>query len=418
MPRTTLSISTLLTLCLCSAGAFAQDEDSTPPVPEPGAGPGGARLDPPAPPAPPPGPTLSATAAATMPDVPPRPPDVPAEVEATGQEVDVAWGIYHDAFLDTVTGREEKARRELQRLREQHPKHPASLLAASLLMRMDEVDFGTKERDAHFGSRRPSGLARAELATTQTLAGIAMGGWVCGLTECDDGRVIVSVLTLGAAAGLSGSLILTDSEGITPGRALAVNTGTAWGLYNGAMMAAIADGDGPGVFGALLAGQIIGTAGGVAIAAFSDPTAGDISMASSGGLWMGNLMFMLNGITDFEMFDGSGDLASILVMSDIGVLGGALLRVFDVLQMSRSRALLIDSGGVMGTLLGMGLAVLVRGGDITAPTLFGPGLVGMLGGLTGTFFLTRDWDTPDVDMNLAVVPTQDGGLTVGLGGRF
>lgn len=407
----------VVSLTLCAGAARAQTEDPTTPAPAsaPQDGPGAARLQPSE--APPPGPTVTASVTALPPSLPTMPKRPPTGPEAA-PEVDVAWGIYHDAFLDAVTGRQKKARQELERLRAEHPEHPASLLAASLLLRMDEVEFGTQEQDAQFGSRRPSGLARAELATTQTLAGIALGGWMCGLAECDDGRVIVSVLTLGAAAGLTGSLLLTDNKGITPGRALAINTGTAWGIYNGAMIAAITDADSRGLFGALLAGQLLGTAAGITAAALTNPTAGDASMVTSAGLWAGGLMFMINGISEFNLFKGNGDLTSVLVMGDLGLVTGALLRGFDVLQMSRSRALLIDSGGLMGTLLGMGIAVLIAGGDITAPVLFVPGLLGMLGGLTGTFFLTDDWDTPDLGVDLAVAPTLNGGLTVGFTGRF
>lgn len=416
--KTSGLLITLLTAALGGAPALAQT-DPTPPVPPGSGGPGGARIE--IAPAPVETATIAAPPAGPeMPSMPKAQTGAPAETPPKSpSELDRAWGIYHDAFLDAVTGREEKARRELERLRAEHPEHPASLLAAKLLMRMDEVEYGTKEKDAHFGSRRPSGLARAELVTAQTISGITMGGWMCGLAECDDARVIVSVLTLGGAAGLTGSLILTNDGGITPGRALAVNSGTSWGVYNGAMLAAMAGADDKGLFGALLAGQLLGTGAGVAVAALTNPTAGDISMATSGGLWMGGLMFLINGIGEFDLFDGDGDLASILIMSNLGVAGAGLLRGFDVLQMSRSRALLIDVGGIMGTLLGMGVAVLIRGDDITQPALFGPGLAGMLAGLGGTFYLTKDWDVPEApDVNLAILPTTDGGVTVGVGGRF
>lgn len=403
----------LLVAALAALPALAHAQDLP-------SGPGGARLRE-APPVPTSSTSEAPPAGPAAPQMPAMPKSAPAAPEAppgSPGELDQAWSIYHDAFLDTVMGRQKKARRELERLRAEHPDHPASLLAASLLMRMDELEFGTEEEDAHFGSRRPSGLARAELASAQTISGITFGAWACGLAGCEDARLWVSVLTLGGGAGLTASLVFTQDRGITPGRALAVNSGTAWGVYNGAMIAAIADAEDSGLFGALLAGQLIGTGAGIAVASLSNPTAGDISMATSGGLWLGGAMLFVNAIGEFELFDGRGGVASILVASDLGVAGAAALRAFGVLQMSRSRALLIDVGGIMGSLLGMGLGVLVQGDDATPAGVFGPGLAGMLAGLGGTFWLTRNWDAPDFDMNLAVLPAPGGGLTVGVGGAF
>ncbi len=353
-----------------------------------------------------------------MPTLPKAPQGAPAAPTLKAPKADPAWTHYHDAFLDTITGRDMKARRELVRLRTRYPNHPASILAEKLLTRMDRMEFGTSEQNPQFGSHKPTGLARAELAATQTVSGIFIGAWFCGAAGCDDGRIWTAALTLGAAGGLAGSLMATDADGITPGRALAINSGTEWGVYNGAMLAAALDADGKGVFGALLAGQLLGTGMGVAVAKLTDPTAGDVSIVTSGGLWAGAAMFMINGATEFELFDGDGDLWSILIASDLGLLGAALLRNNGMLQMSRSRALLIDSGGLLGTLFGMGLAVMIGNDNASPAGVFIPGLLGMAAGLGGTYYLTDDWDLPSTEMSLAVIPLQDGGMTVGVGGRF
>jgi hypothetical protein len=383
----------------------AAPADPTPEVPPAPAadddGPGSARLEPPAVPEPP---------AAPGPAAAPEPPAASA---------DPAWTLYHQAFLDNVLLRNERARASLQAILREHPEHPAARFAQELLQTMDApaAQLPVPEDDERYGSRRPSGLARAELASFQTLAGIGAAGMLCGLAECDDGRVVVTVLTLGAGAGLAGSLV-GSRHGISPGRALAINSGTMWGVWNGVAVAVVADADDKGVFGSILAGQLIGTLGGALVGVFTDPTAGDVSLATSGGLWMGGLMFMLHGLSDFAA-DGKVVMLTTLLASDAGLLGGALLSALDIYPMSRSRALLIDSGGVMGTLLGMGISVLVKGDVESAPAFFGPALAGMLAGLTATTYFTRNWDAPELPADVAVaVGPMEGGATVMVGGRF
>lgn len=403
MLRSRLLPSLLLAGMLFGSQALAQDE--TVPI----EGPGGARLQ-----------ARTSSSSATpqfMPTLPKAPQGAPAAPSVTLKS-DPAWTHYHDAFLDTITGRDLKARRELVQLRREYPNHPASILAKKLLARMDRLEFGVSEQSAVFGTRRPTGLARAELAATQTISGIFIGGWFCGLAECDDGRIWTAALTLGAAGGLAGSLLGTDANGISPGRALAINSGTEWGVYNGAMLAVLLEADTRAVFGALLAGQLLGTGVGIAVGTLTDPTAGDVSIVTSGGLWAGAAMFMVNGASDFDLFDGEGVGWSVLIASDLGLVGAALLRNSGFLQMSRSRALVIDSGGLLGTLFGMGLAVIIAGDTGSTAGLFVPGLVGMVAGLGGTYYLTNEWDLPATEMSLAVIPLQTGGMTVGLGGRF
>ncbi|MCB9647851.1 MAG: hypothetical protein H6730_14775 [Deltaproteobacteria bacterium] len=343
-----------------------------------------------------------------------------APAAAPTSAADPAWTLYHQAFLDSVLMRPERSKAALQRILADYPGHPAALFAQDMLHTMEapEAQPRVAEDDERYGTLRPTGLARAELTSFQTLAGIGAAGMLCGLAECDDGRVIVVVLAVGAGAGLAGSLLGTR-KGITPGRALAINSGTMWGVWNGVAVSVVADANDKGTFGAILAGQVLGTLGGAVVGAFANPTAGDVSLATSGGLWLGGLMFMIHAVSDFAA-DGKVVMLTTMLASDAGLVGGALLSALDIYPMSRSRALLIDSGGILGTLVGMGLSVLVKNEVDNAPAFFGPALAGMLVGLSSATYLTRNWDAPELEADVAVGigPVEGGGATLMVGGRF
>ena len=401
--------SLILTLILAAASAAAQTPSEDPP-PAPEATPA-IPEDSPAVPAP----ADEGPGAARLQDAPPAPPAAPPAAVAP----DPAWALYHRAFLDNVLQRPDGAKAALQQLLAEHPEHPAAQFAQELLQTMETpaAQLPVAEDDERYGSLRPSGLARAELTSFQTLAGIGAAGMLCGLAGCDDGRVIVTVLTLGAGAGLAGALV-GSRDGVTPGRALAINSGTMWGVWNGVAVAVVAEANDKGAFGSILAGQLLGTLGGVAVGAFTNPTAGDVSLATSGGMWLGGLMFFIHGIADFDA-GGKAVMLSTLIASDVGLVGGALLSGLDIYPMSRSRALLIDSGGVMGTLLGMGLSVLIKGDVDDAPAFFGPALAGMLVGLGATTYFTSSWDAPELpaDVTVGLAPTE-GGAALVAGGTF
>jgi hypothetical protein len=65
--------------------------------------------------------------------------------------------------------------------------------------------------------------------------------------------------------------------------------------------------------------------------------------------------------------------------------------------MTASRVLLIDAGGLLGTLTGMGVSVLAQGSDPAPEPTLGVGLAGTLIGLGLAYHLTSDWDEDDDD---------------------
>jgi hypothetical protein len=113
------------------------------------------------------------------------------------------------------------------------------------------------------------------------------------------------------------------------------------------------------------------------------------SLAASGGIWAAAATAQLIGALDVDG-DERSFFAAMLIATDLGLVGGALLA--SELPVSPGRALLIDGGGLLGTLTGLGVSVLVQGDDVRQGPTLGAGLVGTLSGLGLAYYLTRDWD--------------------------
>jgi hypothetical protein len=210
------------------------------------------------------------------------------------------------------------------------------------------------------------------------------------------GRTLILPPMVGMAAGLTVSLVLTERRHVTGGEAWTIITGLDYGSVNGALWA---DGLGfgtKGVVGTAVATSFAAAAAGLAVADARSPSAGQIELCRSGLLW-GTVAGFL-AVTAFAPEPGpSGrttSLASALAM-DAGFVGGlAVARKVDV---SRSRALIIDAGAFVGTLLGVGvawMAVGVTSGHRTA--IAGGGLAGLAGGVVVATLATRKVDAaPD-----------------------
>ena len=83
----------------------------------------------------------------------------------------------------------------------------------------------------------------------------------------------------------------------------------------------------------------------------------------SGGLWSLAVFGQLIGAVRAALRLRKRGPWLLIGTGNAGVLAGALLA--HSVPMTTSRVLLIDAGGVLGTLSGLGLAVLVQGDDCT-----------------------------------------------------
>ncbi|RKH62999.1 hypothetical protein [Corallococcus aberystwythensis] len=341
------------------------------------------------------------------------PPLVPSD-EACAAESDYVAGF--DAL---VRGEDARALEALERVLQVCPRHPyAPELARLARTRMEpgaRLAQDTLARPVVSSEEGPSKGARASLTVVQTLHGITQGILLCEISDCQDTRAYVAVSLLGGGAGAAISLLATRS-GMTQGQAAAINSGTVWGFGFGLASIGSFDLDGDSSTGAVMAGALGFTGLGILVAELARPTAGQVSLANSGGLWSGvvaALLMATQSNSDTRAFFGI----------EQGVVGAGLVTFALVsrnLDISRGRVLLIDAGGILGGLVGLSALFLALDDDHGDALLVGTA-VGVVAGLGTATFLTRDFDGPDDAPAVSVVPAtlgRHGGLGLAVLGQF
>jgi hypothetical protein len=302
--------------------------------------------------------------------------------------------LYRNAFTALVDGQRDRAARLLGELVTRFRADP---LAARAQVVLDRLAVAPP----------PSGRARGEFILFQTLHGIGVGAELCVLLDCDGGRAWAAALVVGGGAGFGLSL-LTTRHGIDAGHALLLDTAVIWGFANAGGLALTVGGwDGRELAGAFLVGQGLGLAAGELAWHLARPTPGEVATASSFGFWTGVVALYVNFLFDTD----EPTWPAIWIASDVGLLGGAVLgRAF---QISRGRSLLIDLGGIIGSLAGGGIGALTGDEDAGVAIALG----GTVLGLGIAAYATRHWDVKPLPITPTVTPTP-GGAVLGLGGRF
>jgi hypothetical protein len=344
----------------------------------------------------------------TTTEIPPAP-DTPSAQE-----------LYDAAFHALARGEHELAESllvELARLSD-----PLATRARDLLAALRAVPRSTDdaERPPPLPARRrvpgthePTGAARAELVFFQTVHGFALGVEACVIADCQDSRAWALSLLVGTGIGVGASWALSR-DGVAPGLARATTDGTWWGLGNGALLLMATDAasypnDQDVVTGTFLAGgQLMGLGLGTLAYHLWKPTAGQVSLTASGGLWMLVATGQALGIAQIGDERAAGWI--LLGAGNLGVLGGGWFAGEE--PMTASRVLLIDAGGILGTLSGMAVSVLVQGGDEPQPEpTLAAGLAGTLLGLGLAYHLTAGWDDANDASSgprLGLTPLPDG----------
>jgi len=178
---------------------------------------------------------------------------------------------------------------------------------------------------------------------------------------------------------------VTKEVNISDGRATMISLGGHLGTWQGIGWAAIADLDGSKVIGIGELGGLAGIAAATILTNKIDFSTGHAGLTSSGlqwGAWFG-LVFAI--LVDHEEDDVLRDM---LIGSDLSIFGTALATK-DV-QMSKARVRLINLAGVIGTVLGFGIDLLVEVDD--ASTAFAIAGLGSVAGLVAGTQMTRNFD--------------------------
>jgi hypothetical protein len=259
---------------------------------------------------------------------------------------------------------------------------------------------------------------RAELAFFSTVYGIWALDALGVVTEVEDPRGYVALSIAGGAAGLATALLSTRDSSMTSGRAASFWSSTAWASFHGGMIASLADATGREAIGATLATSAAAVAGTAVLTRGRNPSAGDVSLVNSGGLWT-----MAAGGLVLTFLPEPGDRTikwTLLGAADAGLLAAALLA--QRVEISRGHMLLIDAGGILGTLTGLAIPLFLE--SETAEAYGAAGLVGMAAGLGTAAWLSRGWDddAPGTAAGARLAPMltrlADGTAMAGVAGRF
>lgn len=326
--------------------------------------------------------TSWAQPAGTPPGETPAAPAPPGEAPAAppASAADPAWSVYDDAFSRAASGDRGGATTRLHQLEQQWPAHPAATRASSLVRAL-----APRPPDPE----APDRIARGELVFWSTVGGVLTAANVCVAFDCGSEREYAAVYTLSVGGSLALALA-ASRKGVAQGEAALYNSAQSWGSWNAlALNDGFAEDRGEAV--TALGAQGAGLLAGIGLWKTWRPTRGDVALTNSFLLWSTVLTLWGHIAADIEP-----TLGAVVLAGDLGILFGALSST--QLKMSRGRTLLIDLGGVLGTLTG---ALIAAGADddntagvaLLLTTAAGLGIAGAL---------SADWDAPPV----AVAPTR------------
>ena len=236
-----------------------------------------------------------------------------------------------------------------------------------------------------------SGMSRAGLVGFGTLFTTWVGVGTLILLDTEEPVPYGLVLITGPLSGLIGSLSLTRDSELSDGQASLINLGGAWGIWQAVGAANLADAGEKATVGASMVGGALGLALAGSIVRNRDISPGDATLINFGGVW-GTWFAICGAMAARGRSNDNSDfiLGSAMMGGNAGLLTMAAWST--KLSMSRARARLINIGGIIGTLYGLGANILIEidSDDRTFWSLMG---LGGIVGLTAGAYLTRNYDT-------------------------
>lgn len=233
---------------------------------------------------------------------------------------------------------------------------------------------------------------RFAFVASSTIGGLAAGIEIdiAAAIQSVTPNVLIVMLTTGGAFTLS--LLGTRSFPITEGEADLYSSGMLFGTYDALLIATMADQSGGSWATFALVGTVAGGGLGYLIAHALKMSAGDASLAGSGGLW--GTVFGLLFLGLVEPTGTNSIQATLLTTSNLGAAVG--IGIGFGVSLSRSRVLLMDLGGLLGGLAMGGIAAIAfANGNNPNGLRISSGMVlaGILGGGALSLHLTRNLDT-------------------------
>ena len=287
--------------------------------------------------------------------------------------------LYEAAYTDMVRGDFLDAHRRLDQLISRYPLSPFA-------------------RQAQIRQRHllRLGLSPEHLALDQsgrigtlifsTLYGTWLGVGTAIVADFDSDDAMVSGMMIGAPLGLATARALTRHVQIGTGRGAMIRNAGLWGSWQGfgwAVIASRADGRRP-LTGATMAGGLAGIAGTSLISQRVTVSSSDAAVLQYAGLWGSWFAFCVAVMAEQ---DGDPAIRTTLVGGNLGL--AAMTRLLPRLDISHSRARLINLGGIVGTFGAAGaVGLMANGGAFDGPAV--PMGMVLAGGVAGLWIGSRN----------------------------
>ena len=290
--------------------------------------------------------------------------------------------IYEDAVEQMVDGEYDKALKRLDWLISVYPETMHGQLATD---KREEIVILLQQ------PKPISGISRASLVGFGTIYTTWVGVGTLILLDVDEGGPYGLALIVGSVGGLLGSLSLTRESELSDGQASLITLGGTWGVWQAVGAANLANASDKLRVGASMAGGAIGLALASSIVRGRDISPGDATLINFGGIW--GTWFSICGAMAAR--DRSSDSSKFVLGSAMmgGNVGLSTMAAWSAkLDMSLARARLINIGGIVGTLYGLGTSILldIEPEDRSFWSLMG---IGGVVGLTAGAYFTRNYDT-------------------------
>ena len=286
---------------------------------------------------------------------------------ATGECLGICAEIVAENLLRTAKefiriGQAEIGKRYLSKILRKYPQTSAAKIAAT-----------TKPLDQS---------GRIEFIIFTSVYGVALGGIVPGAFNTNSPALFGLSLLIFTGAALGGSIIGTRGLSMSVAQTRLIETATLWMTWNFGAISVIAGVNRiEDVFKLIGGGMLLGYTGGFLASRFLPLQEGQITFASTIGIWTMTYTGLLLGILeDNNIRISSVALTlSLMMASDIGLIVGAVLHPF--IRFSRGRSLLVSLGGLVGGVTGAGIILIVssNSNSVTAAfaTVIATGLLGM-----------------------------------------
>lgn len=235
------------------------------------------------------------------------------------------------------------------------------------------------------------------------------------LEEDMSGEATLASVILGGGVGIGSTLLYANRVELTTGRATAIMGAGHLGILHGGYFAQFGDDYGRHTPGAVLAGGLVGTAGGYALA-HTDPDDGTMAAAYSGGFWGAGLGLAFMSAHYLWNGEPAHDIGPVVLAADLGVAGGYALGALTELE--PAHVTMANLGGLFGGAATFLFAFSTQDTILWTDTSLSYAMVlGAVAGGTGGLLVVRHFGGTDrsgrssgLALRPTLVPTEGGAL--------